>query len=40
MEYQIIINLLGNTRNQPSKFRIKNWVKINDDTRGIYSTNS
>ena len=40
MEYQIIINLLGSTRNQPSKFRIKNRVKINDDARGIYSTNS
>ena len=40
MEYQKIINLLDNTLNQPSKFRTKNWVKINDDLREIYNTNS
>ena len=27
MEYQKIINLLENTRNQPSKFRTRNRVK-------------
>ena len=27
MEYQKIVNLLDNTSNQPSKFRIKNWLK-------------
>ena len=32
MEYQKIVNLLINTSNQPSKFRAKNWVKINDDS--------
>ena len=31
MEYQKIINLLDNTSNQPSKFRTKNWVKINHE---------
>ena len=31
MEYQKIMNLLNNTPNQPSKFRTKNWIKINDD---------
>ena len=31
MLYQKIINLLGNTPNQPTKFRTKNWVEINDD---------
>ena len=31
MEYQKIINLLDNTSNKPSKFRIKNWIEINDD---------
>ena len=31
MTYQKIINLLDNTPNQPSKFRPKNWVEINDD---------
>ena len=28
MEYQ---KMLGNTRNQPTKFRTKNWVEINDE---------
>ena len=36
----MIINLLYNTLNQPAKFRTKNWVEINDDSRGMYSTNS
>ena len=40
MEYQKIINLLDNTPNQPTKFRSKNWVEINDDARGTYNTNS
>ena len=40
MEYQKIINLLDNTPNQPSKFRTKNWVEINDDPRGTYNTRS
>ena len=25
---------------QPANFRTKNWVEINDDSRGMYSTNS
>ena len=40
MEYQKIINFLDNTPNQPSKFSTKNLVKINDDSRGTYNTNS
>ena len=40
MEYPNVINVLGNTPKQPSKFRPKNWVKVNDDSRGVYSTNS
>ena len=40
MEYQKIINLSENTPNQPSKFRTKNWVNINDETRGTYNVNS
>ena len=40
MEYQKIINLLGNTNNQSSKFRVKNWVELNDDAHGTYNTNS
>ena len=40
MEYEEIINLLDNTPNQPSKFRTKNWIEINDDSRETYNTNS
>ena len=40
MEYQKIINLLENTPNQPTKFRTKSWVEINDDSRETYNTNS
>ena len=34
-----IINLLDNTPNQPSKSRIKNWIDINDESRGMYDAN-
>ena len=37
MEYQKIANLLDNASNQPSKFRTKNWVEINDESRGTYT---
>ena len=40
MEYQKIINLLENTPNQPSKFRTKIWVEINDDSSVTYNNNS
>ena len=30
MEYQEIANLLESTPDNPSKFRTRNWVKIND----------
>ena len=40
MEYQKIIDLLDNTPNQPSKFKTKNWVEVNDDERGAYNTSS
>ena len=39
MEYQKIANLLDNASNQPSKFRTKNWVEINDESRGTYAVN-
>ena len=39
MEYQKIANLLNVASNKPSKFRIRNWVEINDDIRGAYSPN-
>ena len=34
MKHQKTINLLENQPNQPTKFRTKNWVEINDDSRG------
>ena len=37
MEYQKIANLLNDESNQPSKFRTRNWIEINDETRGTYS---
>ena len=39
MEYQKIANLLDTESNQPSKFRTKNWVEINDESRGTCSVN-
>ena len=39
MEYQKIRNLLDSSSNQPSKFKTKNWVEINDDSRKTYSVN-
>ena len=40
MKYQKIINLLDDATNQPSKFRTKNWVEINDESRETYNANS
>ena len=40
MEYQKIANLIDDTSNQPSKFRTRNWVEINDESRGAYDVNS
>ena len=37
MEYQKIIILLDNTPNQPSKFKRKNWIKINYKSRGMHN---
>ena len=31
--------MLDNASNQPSKFRARNWVEINDEARGTYSPN-
>ena len=36
MEYQKILNFLDNTSNQPSKFRTKNWIETNYESRGTY----
>ena len=39
MQYQKIENLLDSASNQPSKLRTKNWVEINDESRGAYTSN-
>ena len=44
MKYQKIANLLDNEvglteSNEPSKFRTRNWVEINDESRGRYTGN-
>ena len=40
MEYRRKIKSLNNTPDEPSKLRKKNWVEINHDLHGTYSTNS
>ena len=40
MEYQKIANLMDDASNHSSKFRTKNWVEINDESRGTYNVNS
>ena len=40
MEYQKIAKLIDDALNQPSKFRTKNWVEINDELRGTYNADS
>ena len=39
MEYQRIANLLDTESNRPSTFRTRNWVEINDESRGTYTSN-
>ena len=39
MEYQKIANLLNDESNKPSKFRTRNWVEINDESRGTHTSN-
>ena len=40
MQYQKIANLLDDASNQPTKFRAKNWVELNNESRGTYNVNS
>ena len=40
MEYQKMINLLDDTTNQPSKFRKRNSIKPNDESKDVYSAGS
>ena len=37
MEHQKIASLLENTSDNLSKFRTRNWVEINDESRGNYA---
>ena len=39
MEYQKTADFLNDESYKPSRFRTRNWVEINDDTRGAYSPN-
>ena len=32
--------MIDDASNQPSKFRTKNWVEINDESRGTYNVHS
>ena len=34
MEYRKIADLLDNVLRQPPKFKTKNWIEINDESRG------
>ena len=40
MKYQKIASLIHDASNQPSKFRTKNWVEINDESRGTCNVNN
>ena len=40
MEYRKVENLTDDPLNQPSKFKTKNWVEINDESRGTYNVKS
>ena len=40
MEHQKIANLIDDASNQASKFRTRDWVELNDESRGAYNVNS
>ena len=40
MEYQNKANLIDDASNRHSKFKTKNWVEINDESRGSYNVDS
>ena len=39
MGYQNLANLLNDASDQPSKFRTRNWVEINDELKGRCTSN-
>ena len=40
MEHQKTENLLDDLSNKVSKFRTKNWVEVNDESKGTYDVGS
>ena len=41
MEYQKIVHLIDpKASSEPSKFKIKNWVEVNDESRATYNVNN
>ena len=40
MEYQIVIHVLDDTKNQLSKFRPRNWFETNDESKGGYDNSN
>ena len=40
MEHQKLTNSLDDTTNQPSEFRERNWVEINDESQEIYNASN
>ena len=41
MEYQKVANLIDReSSSEPSKFKTKNWVEVNDESQGTYNVNS
>ena len=36
MEYQKMADLLDDASNKTSKFKTKNWIEINDESKGTY----
>ena len=40
MEFQKIINRLDDTTNQPFEFITRNWVEINDESKGRYDNSN
>ena len=40
MQYKKIINLLDNTQDEPPKFKTRNWVEINDESRRMYNVSN
>ena len=41
MEYQKVVNLIDQeSSSEPSKFKTKNWIGVNGESRGRYNVNS